>query len=130
MPALPWTKGTFEPAEDGELHVLTSRLPLRKYTDVPRFLMWTMRIRKQLRTAPGCAGYTLDAKLLRKTFWTLSAWSDKAAMDAFVREGAHSSMLVAMRGRIGNPKFIETPGGAEDLPLKWSDARERIASLG
>lgn len=130
MPALPWTKGPFHPAEDAELHVLTSRLPLRRYSDVPRFLMWTMRIRKQLRTAPGCAGYTLDAKLLSKTFWTLSAWSDKAAMDQFVRKGSHAAMLVAMQGRVGNPKFIETPAEVGDLPLAWSAARERIASLG
>lgn len=129
MPALPWTKGTYQPDEGTEVHVLTSRLPLRRYTDVPRFLMWTMRIRKQLRSAPGCAGYALDAKLLKKTFWTLSAWSDKAAMDRFVGEGAHAAMLVAMRGRVGDPKFVETGAGAGELPLGWGAARERIARL-
>ena len=50
-------------------------------------------------------------------------------MDHFVREGSHAAMLVAMRGRVGNPKFIETPAEAGDLPLSWAEARERIAKL-
>ncbi|MEC3953815.1 hypothetical protein VMT65_12315 [Nocardia sp. CDC153] len=50
-------------------------LPLNRFRDVPRFLLWTRRIRTQLKTAEGCAGYTLDAQPFVKTFWTLSAWS-------------------------------------------------------
>jgi hypothetical protein len=46
MPALPWTNGPYNPTRDGELHVLTSTLPLTRYRDVPRFLRWAMQIRK------------------------------------------------------------------------------------
>jgi hypothetical protein len=70
MPALPWTSGLYNPTGDRELHVLTSTLPLTRYRDVPRFLRWTMRLRKQLASTDGCAGYSLDARLLRKTFYT------------------------------------------------------------
>ena len=129
MPALPWTSGPYKPSADDELHVLTSRLPLRRYADVPKFLYWTLRIRTQLRSAPGCVGFTLDAKLLKKTFWTLSAWSDKAAMDRFVRDGAHAAMLVSMKGRVGHSRFVETAAGAGDVPLSWADARDRIAGV-
>jgi quinol monooxygenase YgiN len=124
MPALPWTKGEYR--DDTELHVLTSRLPLKRYRDVARFLRWTMRIRRQLRATQGCAGYTLDAKLLTKTFWTLSAWSDKEAMNAFVTTDQHAAMLADMKGRLGKATFVESTARRTDLPLAWRDARERI----
>jgi hypothetical protein len=71
MPALPWATGPFNPTRDLDLHVLTSTLPLTRYRDVPRFLRWAMQIRKQLATTEGRAGYSLDARLLRTTFYTL-----------------------------------------------------------
>jgi hypothetical protein len=73
VPTLPWTVCRYQPTADEPLHVLTSTLPLQRYRDVPRFLRWTLRIRKQLAAAEGAAGYSLDARLLRKTFYTLSA---------------------------------------------------------
>lgn len=48
-----------------------SRLPLRRYRDIPGFLRDTRTVRAQLREAPGLAGYSLRAQFLRKTFWTL-----------------------------------------------------------
>jgi quinol monooxygenase YgiN len=80
VPKMPWTRGLFR--EDAELFVLTSKLPLNRYRDVPRFLRWSLKIRRQLLSDPGCAGFTLDAQLAQKTFWTLSAWQDRAAMMA------------------------------------------------
>ncbi len=127
MPTLPWSTGVHQPVAGEQLHVLTSRLPLTRYTDVPRFLRWTLKIRSQLRDAPGCVGYTLDARLLSKTFWTLSAWSDKDAMEAFVRSGTHSDMLADMAGRIGRPSFVESPATVAQIPLSWTEARTRIA---
>ncbi|MFC8530858.1 antibiotic biosynthesis monooxygenase [Nocardia sp. NPDC057227] len=126
MPALPWTRGVHHPSNGETLHVLTSRLPLNRYSDIPRFLRWTLRIRRQLRRAPGCVGYTLDARLLSKTFWTLSAWSDEASMEAFVRSDAHALMLADMKGRVGAPGFITSPATPDRLPLSWSDARDRL----
>ncbi|MVU76858.1 hypothetical protein GPX89_06305 [Nocardia sp. ET3-3] len=126
MPALPWSAGVYAPADGAQLHVLTSNLPLKRYRDIPRFLRWTMKIRVQLKTAPGCAGYTLDAKVFTKTFWTLSAWSDKDAMEVFVHSGVHAEMLKDMAGRLGNPHFVDSSATAADLPLSWPEARLRI----
>jgi hypothetical protein len=59
---MPWARGLF--GEDAELFVLTSKLPLNRYRDVPRFLRWSLKIRRQLLSDPGCAGFTLDAQLI------------------------------------------------------------------
>ncbi|MFI9504898.1 hypothetical protein [Nocardia sp. NPDC052566] len=126
MPALPWSAGVYEPADGIQLHVLTTCLPLTRYRDIPRFLRWTAKIRTQLKSTPGCAGYTLDAKPFTKTFWTLSAWSDKEAMEAFVHSGVHAKMLQDMAGRLGNPYFADSTATSAELPLSWADARARI----
>jgi hypothetical protein len=127
MPALPWTNGPYRPDDDTTLHVLTSMLPLRRFGDIPRFLRWTGKIRKQLVTAEGCAGYSLDARLLRKTFCTLSAWSDADAMNRFVRSGQHAAMLADMAGRLGESTFVESGVPSSALPLDWPAARQRLA---
>ncbi|MEC3914412.1 hypothetical protein [Nocardia sp. CDC160] len=129
MVALPWSAGLYKPADGTELHVLTSNLPLNRFRDVPRFLMWTMRIRTQLKTAEGCAGYTLDAQPFVKTFWTLSAWSDKQAMEKFVHSGVHARMLEDMKGRLGDPHFADSTATPADLPLSWADAHARIKRI-
>jgi quinol monooxygenase YgiN len=128
MPALPWTTGPFNPTGEGELHVLTSTLPLTRYRDVPRFLRWGMKIRKQLATTDGCAGYSLDARLLRKTFYTLSAWEDRDAMTRFVRSGQHAAMLADMGGRLGQSTFVESSTDLNGLPLDWAAAKQRLAN--
>ena len=127
MPALPWTTGPYRPEDETTLHVLTSMLPLRRFGDIPRFLRWTGKIRKQLVTADGCAGYSLDARLLRKTFCTLSAWSDAEAMNRFVRSGHHAAMLADMAGRLGEPTFVESSAASSTLPLNWAAAKRRLA---
>src|SRR5262245_7921715 len=64
MPALPWT--VIQPVDsDGDYLAMLSRLPLRKYRSVPRFLRSTQQIRKQLAAAEGLLGYTLNAQLIR-----------------------------------------------------------------
>ncbi|MDE3131280.1 MAG: DUF3291 domain-containing protein [Acidobacteriota bacterium] len=127
MPTLPWTTSSYRPADGSSLHVLASTLPLSRYRDVPRFMRWASRIRRQLATAEGCAGYSLDAQLTRKTFCTLSAWSSPDAMNAFVRSGAHAQMLADMAGRLGNPTFVQSTASPTELPLDWTAARQRLA---
>lgn len=127
MPALPWTSCSYEPDDQAPLHVLASTLPLARYRDVPRFMRWTMRIRRQLATAEGCAGYSLDARLASRTFFTLSAWSSREAMNAFVGSGEHARMLTDMAGRLGQPTFVESTATAAQLPLDWSAAKQRLA---
>lgn len=127
MPAIPWTTCSYTPDNQATLHVLTSTLPLARYRDVPRFLRWTLRLRRQLADAPGCAGYSLDARLAHKTFFTLSAWSSAEAMHAFVHSGEHARMLSDTSGRLGTSTFVEFTAAPRELPLDWSAAKQRLA---
>lgn len=125
MPALPW----FRVAADDPgtaLTAMASRLPLRSYRHIPGFLRWTWRIRGQLSDAPGLVGYSLDARLFRKTFWTLSAWTSREAIEAFVRADPHQAGMAAIRPHMRGPSFVFWTAKPEDLPLRWDEARGRI----
>ena len=125
MPALPWFRiSTVDPGT--ELTVMASRLPLRHYHHIPGFLRWTLGIRGQLSEAPGLAGYSLDAHLFRKTFWTLSAWTGQEAMEAFVHAEPHRSAMAAIRPHMGRSTFVFWTVTAAGLPVPWNEARRRV----
>ena len=104
MPALPWTTIS-SPDRAGEYVVMASRLPLARYRDLPGFLRATMLIRAQLARASGLIGYALDAHLARKTFWTVSAWDSRDALDAFSRADPHRSRVRVIRPRMRPTTF-------------------------
>ncbi len=125
MPPLPWTKIS-EVDADTETVIMASRLPLRSYLKVPGFLRRTLAIRRQLAHAPGLVGYSLDAQLLRKTFWTLSAWTSMEALETFARTDPHRSSTASIRPHMDPTTFAFWTARAADLPIPWREVRRRI----
>ena len=125
MPALPWVRGSaVDP--DHECVVMASRLPLARYRHTPGFLRATLQIRRQLGGANGLVGYALDAKLLRKTFWTVSAWESREALDAFSQANPHAARVSAIRPHMRPTTFVFWTCRAGELPIDWADVRRRI----
>jgi hypothetical protein len=125
MPALPWTKATtFEP--DHECVIMASRLPLARYRQIPAFMAATMKIRRQLANAEGLIGYALDAKLFGKTFWTLSAWESRAALEAFSNANPHRARIDQMRPHMRPTTFVFWTANASELPPAWAEVRRRV----
>jgi len=125
MPALPWARvGQPEP---GTTYVaMASRLPLRSYGRIPSFIRATWRVRRQLAGADGLVGYSLDAKLLSKTFWTLSAWRDQAALDRFASAEPHRSVVAAIRPHMAATTFVTWAVTEAEVPVRWQTAREHV----
>ena len=128
MPALPWTTVSEVPP-DTTCTVLVTRLPLRSNRAVPGFLRWTLRIRRQLAKSPGLVGYALDAHLLRRTFWTVSAWADPAELGRFARGDPHAEAVRAIHPSMGRPTFVRWTCTAAELPVPWSEVRRRAAEV-
>jgi hypothetical protein len=135
MPTLPWTVAR-PPAEGTEAVVLASRLALASYRDIPGFLRAAMRIRAQVRETPGAYGVSLIAQPARKTFWTLSAWSDQTTLDAFVRTAPHVDVMAKYHGRLVRPLFTtwtvpvaELPSPRSGAGALWAAGKERLAGL-
>jgi heme-degrading monooxygenase HmoA len=127
MPALPWT--TISPPDRArEYVVMASRLPLARYRDMPGFLRAAMLIRTQLARTSGLIGYALDAHLARKTFWTVSAWDSRDALDAFSRADPHRSRVRVIRPRMRPTTFTYWTVSGADLPVAWAEVRRRVAA--
>jgi hypothetical protein len=127
MPALPW-KRIEEVGSGTELTVMASRLPLRSHLHIPGFMSATLRIRRQLAEAPGLVGYALDAKLLDKTFWTVSAWRSREQLEAFAATDPHRRDVGKIHPNMDPTTFIFWTAKASDLPIGWDEARRRIES--
>ncbi len=85
-----------------------------------------MQIRRQLAGTDGLVGYALDAKLLSKTFWTVSAWQSREALDRFSRANPHAVRVSAIRPHMRPSTFVFWTGRAGDLPINWAEVRRRI----
>jgi hypothetical protein len=142
MPALPWTPtdprpqaptepGPQAPTEPGpqaptggEVVVLASRLELRRFRAVAGFLAAAMRVRAQVRRTPGALGVSLVAEPGHRTFWTLSAWTDRAAIDTFVGTAPHRDIMRRFHDAMEGADFTTWTVDAGELPRGRSNARE------
>ncbi|MGR4853348.1 DUF3291 domain-containing protein [Streptomyces sp. LARHCF252] len=125
MPTLPWTVPN-TPPHDTEVHVFASRFETRTLWGALKFLAGTPAVWRQVRRSPGAYGATLKAKPLTRTFWTLSAWESKAALDDFVRSGAHRPAARGLAPQMRDATFTTWQARSDDLPISWSDAFRRL----
>jgi len=104
MPAKPWEAcGTPDPNRD---HLaLISYLPLKSFPGLFPFVRYTAQVIQQLAKAEGVLGYSLLAQPFSKQFWTLSAWRDEAALQAFVRNPPHLRIMAALGPHMAQTKF-------------------------
>ncbi|MET9758572.1 DUF3291 domain-containing protein [Streptomyces sp. NPDC006372] len=125
MPTLPWTVPD-NPPRDTEVHVFATRFETRTLWGALKFLVGTPAVWRQVRNSPGAYGVTLKAKPLRRMFWTLSAWESKAALDDFVRAGAHKSAARGVASQMRDKASTTWQVRSDDLPLSWSEAFRRL----
>ncbi|WP_329520847.1 hypothetical protein [Spirillospora sp. NBC_01491] len=127
MPTLPWTEPNA--AEPGaEALVMASRLEVRSLRQVPGFLRASMSLWRQARRSPGAWGLGLRAEPLRRTFWTVSAWSGEKAVRAYARAEPHASTMRRKRTVVRESTFVFWNVPAEDLPIEWDEVERRIAA--
>ncbi|WP_217370352.1 antibiotic biosynthesis monooxygenase [Nonomuraea antri] len=122
---MPWIRvGT--PARPETL-IMASRLEVRSLRQVPGFLLASLRLLRQARQAPGALGVSLQADLRKRTFWTVSAWSDKAAVYAYAAAEPHKSTMRRQKASMRESTFVFWTMPADELPVAWDQVRDRIA---
>jgi quinol monooxygenase YgiN len=127
VPDLPWTaRAEMEPGT-GYL-VMASYLPLRRITATVRFFRAGSAVRKQLATAEGLIGYTLRAKPLARDYWTLSVWTDDAALGKFMRTAPHVQVMSSLKSLVGPTKFVTWTISAADGRPSMPSALEHLSS--
>jgi quinol monooxygenase YgiN len=124
MPASPWR--SFRKADpEREYLALLSFLPLKSFWSFPAFARGTLGIMKQLGAAEGLIAYSVLARLLAKHFWTLSVWSDEAALKSFVNHPPHVRLMASLTPHMGQTRFVRWTVNGSGLPLVWDDALRR-----
>ncbi len=125
MPDIPWTaRGEMEP---GRYYlVMASHLPLTRITSTVRFFRAVVAVRKQLRSAEGLVGYALRAKPLARDYWTLSVWTDQAALDGFMRTPPHVGVMGSLKPFMAPTMFVQWEIAAADGQPSWTEALERL----
>ena len=125
MPASPW-RAFGSPDANGDFAALLSYLPVKSYTRLFPVFIYTMQIMKQLAAAPGLIGYSLLAHPLSKEFFTLSAWQNDAALQAFVDHAPHQRIMIALAPHMAKTQFVRWPVKGSQIPLTWNDALSRL----
>ncbi|MFD9687078.1 DUF3291 domain-containing protein [Kitasatospora sp. NPDC059088] len=125
MPTLPWITPN-PPAPGTGAVVMASRFEVHSLADVPRFFLRSLAVWRQLRNTPGALGASLIARPLRRTFWTLSAWESREALNAFAAAEPHRSTMTGLRSTMRESTFTFWDTPVERLPIAWPDAHARI----
>ena len=126
MPTLPWTSPKAMPLAEGAVTVMASHFELRRRLDALPFLIAAVRVKRQMLASPGAMGVSLVAKPLRRTFWTLSAWQDEAALRATVGGEPHRRVMRQFRPRMAGSSFVTWSTDASALPVGWDEALRRL----
>ncbi len=74
---------------------------------------------------PGLIAYSLDVKLFKREFWTLSVWESEERLRAFAKGFPHSAAMQWMAPRMGETFFTRYAVTGADLPLSWLEAHKR-----
>jgi hypothetical protein len=125
VPALPWS--SFAAPESGREYVaLLSYLPLNTFRALPKFIRYTLRIRRQLADSEGLIGYSLDANVPGRRFWTLSVWENEESSRRFVRRTPHGKVMMDLLRDMGQTEFLRFGVDGSYVPPDWEEARRRM----
>jgi len=127
MPPLPWTTPAAVDAglDVEDIVVMASLLRLDSLRRVPGFLRAAMAIRQQVLHAEGAVGVALNTALPR-TFYTLSAWRDRDALNAFVGSEPHVSTMRRYRPAMRDARFVFWNATPDSLPPSWPEVQRRL----
>ena len=125
MPALPW-KSFAAPQSDRDYTALVSYLPLNKFRALPKFMKYTFQIQRQLAASEGLVGYSMDADVVGKEFWTLSVWEDAQALRRFVHHKPHDKVMTDLLPDMGKTEFVRWKASGSSIPPDWGAAKERV----
>ncbi|WP_433202468.1 hypothetical protein ACQP1G_12330 [Nocardia sp. CA-107356] len=125
MPTLPWM--TVNAPTAPEAQCMASRLEVKSWWHTPGFLLASLALWRQARRSPGALGVALKAEMWKCTFWTYSAWTDKAAIYAYAGAEPHKSTIQRKRKVMREATFVFFTAPVDELPLSWDEIRRRIA---
>lgn len=110
------------------IFVSITRLRVRSWRFMPRFVLYTFRTLWQCKRAPGF----LDGLLLadRKfTFWTMTLWQDQSSMNGFMARGEHLKAMPKLLVWWDEASVVHWVQDNPAMP-NWNEADRRMRKQG
>ena len=108
--------------------ISVTRLRVRSFIYLPQFF-WDAF--KSIRQAEGSSGF-LGGRLLvnaKKVFWTVTAWKDEAAMNAYRTGGAHSKAMPKLLNWCDEAAVVHWTQESSEIPV-WQQLHQRVVEEG
>ena len=105
-----------------------TRLRIRSVRFLPAFLYRSGQSIRQAGQADGNLGVDVlrDAK---GVFWTRTAWTDEAAMRAYMMAGPHKAVMPSLMKWCDEASVVHWTTTSNELP-SWAEAYERMIAEG
>ena len=108
--------------------ISVTRLRVRSFLYLPEFLWDTFRSVRQVRRSPGFLGGRLLVNA-RSVFWTMTAWQDESAMNAYRTGGAHRKAMPKLLNWCDEAAVVHWIQDSAEIP-DWQQAQEHMAEKG
>src|SRR5918997_1472672 len=79
-------------------------------------MRYTYQIRRQLADSEGLIGYSLDANVPGRAFWTLSVWEDEVHLWRFVQRTPHGRVMTYLLPDMGQTEFVHWEVDGSSIP--------------
>jgi hypothetical protein len=116
----------------GELNkmalISVTRLRVRSFIYLPQFLWDTHKSVRQVERSPGFLGGRLLVNA-KKVFWTMTAWTDQAAMNAYRTGGAHRQAMPKLLNWCNEAAVVHWTQESSEIPV-WDEAQQHMAKEG
>ena len=108
--------------------ISVTRLRIRSWFYVPQFMLKSL---KSIKQAERSAGFLSGALLpdRKNVFWTVTAWTDGAAMNAFRISGAHGEVMRKLIEWCDEASVVNWNQETTNLP-SWTEAHQRMVADG
>ena len=104
--------------------ISVTRLRLRSFWKLPRFMFHAMRSQRQAKSAPGNLE-VLAGSEQNWVFWTITMWKDEASMRAFMLSGNHRKAMPVLNEIVDEAAVTHWEQDSDKFP-KWPEAYQRL----
>jgi hypothetical protein len=108
--------------------ISVTRLRVRSFIYLPQFLRDAFKSMRQVGRSSGFLGGRLLVNA-KNVFWTMTAWKDEAAMNAYRTGGAHRTAMPKLLDWCDEAAVVHWDQETSELP-SWQEAHRRMAVEG
>ncbi len=96
----------------------------------PGFWRNVSRVEDTLADRPGFIGHAKRTELFGSRAWTMTVWTDEAAMRSFVSSDVHQRAIAESYPALRGARFARLTVAPDEVPISWDRALEALGTQG